>query len=111
MEKLPNANGAVIELTKLRDYCLSSEHPRGRHKARVFREALGLTVTDVEWLQQQFMEAIQNHSAEKQATDRFGSRWRIDIPLTRQDRSAVVRTIWMINTGENFPRLITCWVI
>jgi hypothetical protein len=111
MQKLPNANGAVIEFTKLRDYCLSTEHPRGRHKARVFREALGLTVADADWLQQQLMEGIQEQSAEKQETDSFGSRWRIDIPLTRQDRSAVVRTIWMIGTGENFPRLITCWVI
>jgi len=35
-----------VETRKLRDYCLSPEHPRGRHKARVFASALGLTVDD-----------------------------------------------------------------
>lgn len=34
--KLPNADRAVVGLAKLRDYCLSPTHPRGRHKARVF---------------------------------------------------------------------------
>jgi len=111
MEELPNSQNAVIELVKLRDYCLSTEHPRGRHKARVLREALGLTVDDAEWLQQKLLDGIQNRLAEKQETDSFGSRWRVDLPLTRQKRSAVLRTGWIIKTGEQFPRLITCWVL
>lgn len=111
MEELPNSQNAVIELVKLRDYCLSTEHPRGRHKARVFREALGLTVDDAEWLQQKLLDGIQNQLAEKQESDSFGSRWRVDLPLTRQKRSAVLRTGWIIKTGEQFPRLITCWVL
>lgn len=111
MTNLPNAQNAIIELTKLRDYCLSSEHPRGRHKARVFREALGVSVDDAEWLRQKLYEGIQSHSAEKQEIDSFGDRWRVDLPLTRQTKSVVVRTGWIIKTGEQFPRLITCWVL
>ncbi|WP_200235400.1 DUF6883 domain-containing protein [Thiohalocapsa halophila] len=41
--KLPNANQAVVDLEKLRGYCLNPAHPRGRHKARVFAAALGIT--------------------------------------------------------------------
>ncbi len=111
MQKLPNSQNAIIELIKLRDYCLNANHPRGRHKARVFREAFGLTDDDAEWLQQKLLESVQNHPAEKQETDSFGSRWRVDLPLTRQGKSAVVRTGWIIKTGEHFPRLITCWVL
>ena len=111
MQKLPNSQDAIIEILKLRDYCLSTEHPRGRHKSRVFREALGLTVDDAEWLQQKLIEGIQIQSAEKLETDSFGNRWRVDLPLTRQGKSAVVRTGWIIKTGEQFPRLITCWVL
>jgi hypothetical protein len=111
MQKLPNFQNAKIELAKLRDYCLSADHPRGRHKARVFREALGLTIDDAEWLQQRLLQGIQTHPAEKQETDSFGSRWRVDLPLTRQGKSSVVRTGWIIKTGEQFPRLITCWVL
>jgi hypothetical protein len=111
MLKLPNPQSAIIELAKLRDYCLSADHPRGRHKARVFREALGLSVDDAEWLQQKLLAGIQKYAAEQQETDSFGSRWRVDIPLTRQGKSAVVRTGWIIKTGEQLPRLITCWVL
>ena len=111
MQKLPNSQNAVIEIQKLRDYCLSSEHPRGRHKSRVLREALGLTVDDADWPQQKLLDGIQNQLAEKQDTDSFGSRWSVDLPLTRQGKSAVVRTGWIIKTGEKFPRLITCWVL
>jgi len=39
--KLPNPERAIVDLKKLRDYCLSSEHPRGRHKARMFAAILG----------------------------------------------------------------------
>ncbi len=28
--KLPNADRAVVEIEKLRDYCLNPVHPRGR---------------------------------------------------------------------------------
>ena len=111
MQKLPNSQNAIIEILKLRDYCLSTELPRGRHKSRVFREALGLTVDDAEWLQQKLIEGIQLQSAEKLETDSFGNRWRVDLPLTRQGKSAVVRTGWIIKTGEQFSRLILCWVL
>jgi len=46
--KLPNPERAVVDLEKLRNYCLSLSHPRGRHKARVFEAVLGLTSYD-EW--------------------------------------------------------------
>jgi hypothetical protein len=111
MPNLPNCQSAIIESAKLRDYCLSPDHPRGRHKARVFREALGLSINDAEWLQQNLLDGIQKHPAEKEETDSFGSRWRVDLPLARQGKSAVVRTGWIIKTGEQLPRLITCWVL
>lgn len=44
--KIPNAARAIVDIEKLRDYCLNPEHPRGRHKARVFARRLGLYVRD-----------------------------------------------------------------
>jgi hypothetical protein len=111
MPNLPNAKNAIIELAKLRDYCLNTDHPRGRHKARVFRDAFGLSVDDAGWLQQKLLEGIQKQPAEKFEVNNYGSLWRVDLPLTRQDKSVVVRTGWIIKTGEQFPRLITCWVL
>ena len=34
--KLPNGEHAIVEIDKWLHYCLDSDHPRGRHKARVF---------------------------------------------------------------------------
>ena len=38
---LPNGANAVIDIAKLRSYCLSTDHPRGRNKVRVFA-AIGM---------------------------------------------------------------------
>jgi hypothetical protein len=46
MPVLPNAASAIFDIRKLEDYCLDPSHPRGRHKARVFRDALGLSRQD-----------------------------------------------------------------
>jgi Domain of unknown function (DUF6883) len=43
---LPNPDQAVLDIRKIEDYCLNPLHPRGRHKARVFREALDLQRDD-----------------------------------------------------------------
>jgi Domain of unknown function (DUF4926) len=50
MSRLPYAARAILDLRKLQDYCLSPDHPRGRHKARVFRDALGIGQHDAAWL-------------------------------------------------------------
>lgn len=41
--KLPNAEYAIVDKDKIENYCLNLEHPRGKHKARVFIRTLGLT--------------------------------------------------------------------
>jgi hypothetical protein len=48
--KLPNGINAVVDIVKLRDYCLNSRHPEGRHKARMFRATLGMEREDAEEL-------------------------------------------------------------
>lgn len=44
--KLPNGQFAIVDITKLSEYCLSKNHLRGRHKARVFASALSMNETD-----------------------------------------------------------------
>jgi hypothetical protein len=56
--KLPNAEHALIDVAKLRDYSLNLNHPEGKHKARVFLAKLGISGNDVERLRQVILEAI-----------------------------------------------------
>ncbi len=111
MSPLPQAEQAILAPAKLADYCLSTSHPRGRHKARVFREALGLGTDDVEWLRQALLSGLLMADAAELESDAFGTRWLVDIPLRRQDRQAVVRTVWIVRSGEESPRFVTCWVL
>ncbi|MGB9142455.1 MAG: DUF6883 domain-containing protein [Aestuariivirga sp.] len=110
MALLPHQVSAEIDIAKLRDYCLSASHPRGRHKARAFYSALGVTTQDAEWLRREILAALPQAEAERQQADQYGARWLVDIPLARQGRRAVVRTVWMIGLGSIAPRLVTCWI-
>jgi hypothetical protein len=109
--KLPNCDRAVVDLVKLRDYCLSKVHPRGKHKARVFRAALGLTVEDTEELWQALLDAAWTSEATKGEADQWGQRYTLDFQMTRAGRSAWVRSGWIVLAREDFPRLTSCYVV
>jgi hypothetical protein len=108
---LPNPTQAVIDIRKLEDYCLNPAHPRGRHKARVFREALDLNRGDAAWLRQVLLEAARSGEASQIGADAWGAYWCVDVAIRRQNKSAVIRTIWIVRTGETAPTFVTCWVL
>jgi hypothetical protein len=108
---LPNSSHAVLDIRKIEDYCLSPLHPRGRHKARVFREALNLQRSDAAWLRIALLEAARTCEASEIVTDEWGTQWRLDATIRRQEKSVVVRTVWIVRTGDSFPIFITCWVL
>lgn len=111
MTRLPNCEFAVLDIRKIEDYCLNPAHPRGRHKARLFHDALGIGRSDAEWLRDALLQAARENEATEFANDGFGRRWRIDVPITRQKKTAVVRTFWIVRDGEVSPRFVTCWVL
>jgi Domain of unknown function (DUF6883) len=109
--KLPGGERAVVDVAKLRDYCLNERHPRGRHKARVFASRLGITSADADLLRQ----ALQKTAVEGEATegerDDFGQRYVLDFELTGPAGKATVRSSWIVLRGEGFPRLTSCYVL
>ena len=111
MLRLPQHELAEINIAKLRDYCLSSTHPRGRHKARIFRAALGITEQDASWLHDKIKAALPAAEVTRQDEDEYGQRWQVDFLAKRQTKQTMVRTIWLIDRNGNPPRLITCWVL
>jgi hypothetical protein len=44
--ELPNGDRAVIPIEKIIGYCLNPNHPKGKHKARVFKSVLNITNDD-----------------------------------------------------------------
>jgi hemerythrin-like domain-containing protein len=109
--KLPNPERAIVNIAKLRGYCLSVEHRRGQHKARVFATALGITTEHAEELQTALLNAAQTYEATPTEHDTYGQRYVLDFTLARQGRQATIRSSWIIRRGEDFPRLTSCYVL
>lgn len=109
--KLPGADRAYVDIGKLRDYCLNPLHPRGRHKARVFAERLGLTAAGAETLRNALLEAVRQWEAIPGEHDGFGRRFVIEFPMSSPKGSVVVRSAWIVRENEDFPRFTSCYVV
>jgi hypothetical protein len=109
--KLPSGEAAIVEIEKLRDYCLSRSHPRGRHKARVFLSRLGMTAAHAEELRTALLDAALNGNATPGASDLYGTRYIIDFELRRDARAAEIRSCWIVLSGEIAPRFVTCYIL
>lgn len=101
----------VVDLAKLRDYCLSS-HPRGRHKARVFHSRLGLRAENADVLQRALQNAALHRSQDLRPTesDRYGQRYVLDFEMNTPTETAIVRSTWIVTIGEDVLRQLLCSV-
>jgi hypothetical protein len=105
--------GIVVEIAKLRDYCLSETHPRGKHKARVFRSRLGLTAADAELLRQTLSDAARDRRGELRPTDsdEYGQRYVLDFEMITAAGTATIRSAWIVLAGQDVLRLSSCYVL
>ncbi len=108
---VPNAENAFVDVRKLTDYCLNPEHEIGKHKARVFKSALDLTVENAEELRDALLYAVKTNEAEAGRFDKFGQRYTVNFEMERKAKKATVRSAWIIETDTDFPRLTTCFVL
>lgn len=106
---LPNAENAIVDIRKLRDYCLNSNHGTGKHKARLFLAAFGMTMAHAEALRDILLEIVKVENAILGKRDAFGQRYTIDFVMRWNGKEAVVRSGWIIEDGSDTPRLTTCF--
>jgi hypothetical protein len=106
--KLPNAENAVVDDAKVRDYLLSPEHPVGRFKARVFRAA-GYERHDWARLRDDLRALAQTLDVAPATPDPFGQRFVGTGLLPAGARSLPVLTVWLIPSEGAPPRLITAY--
>lgn len=107
--KLPNYEDAVVPERKITAYLLSLTHRDGRSKAAFFIR-FGFLVDDWELL----ANALRRHAADHEVVEveatPFGTSYTVEGPLITPDgRSAQVRVVWFIETGEHIPRLVTAY--
>ena len=109
--KMPNAERAVVDVGKLTAYSLNRQHEAGKHKARVFQSALGITISEADWLRERLLQSVLEEEAFEGAPSPFGRKYVVDIWLQRGECRAQVRSTWIIEYGKDFPRLTSCYVI
>lgn len=109
--KLPNGDQAAIDPRKVTDYCLNSEHDDGRHKAHLFETLVGVNLDNADLLLDALEQAALTGEAIPGKLDKYGQRYTIDFQFTGPSGTATIRSAWIVRTGENVPRLVTCYIL
>jgi len=85
--QLPNRANAYISPKKLREYLLSDTHPVGRFKSKVFTSA-GFTEHNINSLREGLLAIAYTNGVREESQ---------------------VRTVWIIDRGEDTPRFVTAY--
>jgi hypothetical protein len=109
--RIPNADRAVVDVRKLRDYSLDPTHRTGKHKAHVFSAVLGMTADDAKVLRDILLKAVREYEAELGLKDDYGQRYQVDFPLEWKGKRAMIRSAWIVEPDVPYPRLTSCYVL
>ena len=107
--KLPNRERAVIASDKLIEYLLNTTHKRGGTKARLLGQ-FGYGPDNWRQLETDIRQYHLESEVDTVRETPYGTRYEIHAILkTPSGRTLNVRTIWQIDQGTGFPRLITLY--
>jgi hypothetical protein len=107
--RLPDAQRAVVEDAKVRDYLLAPEHPVGRFKARVFTAA-GYHALHWQRLQDDLRLLARSIDVTLARRDAFGDHFvGVGALAAPSGRPLPVVTVWLISSAGAAPRLITAY--
>jgi hypothetical protein len=107
--KLPNRDNAFVPLAKLHYYLLSYTHSVGQAKARFFRE-FGFDETNTSLFESTLLSVAQTEEVLDTIATPFGTKYIVDGSISTPVGTAVsVRTVWIIEHGDNRPRFVTAY--
>ena len=105
--KLPFAELAIVDRSKICDYLLNFSHPDGGDKARFFFQ-FGFSQADIDALASSLLEHCQKNEVARFRLTEFGMRYEVDGQLaTPSGLWPQVRTVWQVDHEEVAPRLLT----
>jgi len=108
--KLPNANRANLG-DKLERYCLNPEHSKGKHKALLFKQRLGITLANKEILENALKKAVMEGEAELYKIDQYGAHYDLKFQFCTEFGESLILSCWIIKITEDFPRLTNTYPI
>ncbi len=106
-DRLPNAERAVINPRKLRDYALNPDHSSGGYKAAFFTQ-MGYSRQDWQQLEQDIRAQHLHHPAKPGKPSPHGTKYTITAPLQGPHGEArQVTTVWIIRIASDVPEMVT----
>jgi hypothetical protein len=108
--KLPNGDKAVVEERKLRDYVLNPLHPVGKHHAILFDRLLGIRLDNAHALKASLLRAASTQEVARETPTPYGRKYEIRFPLDGPRDRRMVLSVWIVEEGNDLPRLVTRYV-
>ncbi len=107
--RLPSSELAWVPREKLAGYLLSSAHPVGSAKARFFR-GFGFNEQNLGLLEAGLLLVARTSEVAATTETPYGTKYEIDGDLeTPLGRKVTIRTVWIIEAGEQNPRFVTAF--
>ena len=108
--RLPNADQAIIPIEKLSGYCLDEEHEHGQHKAYLFSRLLGINRENLDDLRVLLESSIRENEVVAVKKTEHGTIYYIDSEVARNERTFILRSLWIILNVEIIPLFVSCYV-
>ncbi len=106
--RLPNSINASTVQEKIQGYFLNSNHPVGKHKAKVLNSVLGYHYENWVELSDKIFSAVQTSPVSETKTTEYGTKYKVPIAIIgKKNKSMVLNTVWQIDNNSNIPRFIT----
>ena len=107
--KLPNADKALVQREKIADYLLNPAHPDNNGKAEFF-ESFGFRLDDWGTLAKALRQAALGGEVIQHLETSHGVKYVLHAAMeTPSGKSPLVRTVWIVDRGRSFPRLVTAY--
>lgn len=82
MKRLPNYEYAFIPDEKISGYCLNTNHERGSHKARVFKQVLGISSKDAELLKSTILQQLDKFEITSVKENKYGKIFSLPMKIS-----------------------------
>ena len=107
--KLPNRHLAYVPEAKITHYLLNVNHPDGWGKAQEFRKR-GYNDSNVDTLSRDLIAVARSQPVSEAVPTQYGLKYVIYGMIQPPDGgNLLVLSVWMIDYGENAPRLVTAY--
>jgi hypothetical protein len=106
---LPNAGRAVVDQEKVTAYLLNPRHPDNGGKAPFFL-SLGFRADDWLTMARALRQLAAAFPVGKTLASAHGRKYVLDGRIeTPSGATPMVRTVWIVDTGQQTPRLVTAY--